>query len=149
MPILRWDALRNLPPLQERLNRLFADCFPNPPGSPPDACAWRPPVDIFDDDASIIIQAELPGVGKDAIVIEAKGQVLTIRGERFPGRAIAEERYLCRERMCGTFQRSFALPEPIDPTGIKASFQDGILTIRIQKPAAKKPQKVVIATQAP
>lgn len=146
MTMVRWDPLRNIATLQDRINRLFDDAFPRGGDEEEDlsVCAWRPPVDIFETDEGVAVQVDLPGVKKDDVSVEVKNNLLTIQGVREVETDISEERYYRRERTCGTFQRSFALRNPIAPDSIKASFKNGVLTIQIPKPEEDRPRKISV-----
>lgn len=145
MAIVRWDPFRNINTLQERINRLFEDAFPRTTEREEDmVCAWRPMVDIYETEAGIVIQADLPGVEKEHVSVEVKDNILTIRGERRDDSAAEDENYYRRERRCGTFQRSFTLRSVITPDLIKASFKNGVLKIEIPKPEEEKPKQVTV-----
>ena len=146
MSIVRWDPLRNVAVLQDRINRMFNEAF----GSSKDfedevsMSAWRPATDIYDTDNALVIKTELPGIGKDDVSIDVKGNVLTIKGERSFDKEIKEENYYRKERSFGKFQRSFALPEAVNPEVIKANFKNGVLEIKVPKTEEKKPKQISI-----
>ena len=146
MTLVRWDPLRNVSTLQERINRLFNDAFPSTtyPEDDISMSTWRPSVDIYDTEHSIVINVELPGINKESISVDVKGNFLTLRGERTDDREIIEERYYRRERSFGTFHRVFTLPSEIDPDKIKARFKDGVLEIEIPRPEAENPKKITV-----
>ena len=146
MTIVRWDPLRNVATLQDRINRMFNEAFAGSTDFEDEVgmSAWRPAVDIFDIDNTIVIKAELPGIKKDDISIDVKGNVLIIKGERFFDKKIKEENYYRKERSFGKFQRSFTLPEVVNPEAIKANFKNGVLEIEIPKPEEKKPKQINI-----
>lgn len=146
MTVVRWDPFRNIAALQDRINRLFDDAFPRTGDDEEDlsVCAWRPLVDIFETDEGVAIQLDLPGVKKDDVSVEVKNNLLIIQGLRQVESDVSEEKYYRRERTCGTFQRSFALRNPIEPESIKASFKNGVLTIQIPKPEEDKPKKISV-----
>ena len=147
MTVVKWDPFRNITTLQDRINRLFDDAFPRAGEEEEDlsVCAWRPLVDIFETDEGIAIQVDLPGVKKDDVSVEVKNNLLIIQGMRQVQSDVDEERYYRRERTCGTFQRSFALRNPIAPESIKAAFKNGVLTIRIPRPEEDKPKKISVS----
>jgi HSP20 family protein len=70
--------------------------------------------------------------------------VLTISGERKSDHGHRSEGYYRIERAVGTFSRSLTLPEGIDPENIKASFNNGVLEVRVPKPEERKPRRVAI-----
>ncbi|MFC1858930.1 Hsp20/alpha crystallin family protein [Thermodesulfobacteriota bacterium] len=83
MAIVRWDPLRSMLNLQERINRVFDESMAQSNDVEDDAlCAWRPAADIFETTDAIVLKAELPGVSKENVTLEIKDNVLTIKGER-------------------------------------------------------------------
>lgn len=146
MAIVKWDPFQNLSALQDRINRLFDESFPGAADREEEIsmCAWRPLVDIYDAGDSIVIKAELPGVKKEDVSIEVKGNALTIKGERAQDAEIREESYYRRERCCGTFQRAFTLPDTVSADHVRASFKDGILKVEISKPEQEAPKQITV-----
>jgi HSP20 family protein len=71
--------------------------------------------------------------------------VLTVSGERKSEHEERKEGYYRVERASGAFSRSLTLPEGVDPEGIKANFDHGVLEVRIPKPEERKPRKVAIS----
>ena len=78
MTLVRWDPFRRVAALQDQINRLFEDSMARSGELDEDltACAWRPPVDIYETEEGIVLRAELPGITKDDISIEVKGNIL-------------------------------------------------------------------------
>ena len=146
MTVFRWDPFKNIVTLQDRINRLFDESFPRTPGGDEEMadCAWRPLVDIYENEDGVVIQVDLPGVSKADTTVEVKDNRLTIHGSRQMQSSVKDEQYYRRERICGSFQRSFALRYNISPDTIKASFKDGVLSIVIPRPSEEKPKKVSI-----
>jgi HSP20 family protein len=97
---------------------------------------WSPAVDILEADGEIILCAELPGVDLNAIDIQIKDNVLTLRGERTFENQVKKEHYYRIERSYGTFVRSFTLPGTIDQTCVEAQLRDGILEVKLPKRGA-------------
>ena len=145
MAIIKWSPAREIASLQQGINRLFEDVFSQPGSYDTDTMgAWRPPVDIVDTNAAILIFVELPGVEKDDVAIEVKDNVLSIQGERVVDSRIGNGSYYRSERVFGKFGRSFALPAMIRSDDIKASFKHGVLRITIPKHEEEKPRQVSI-----
>ena len=146
MSLVRWDPFRDVVALQDRINRMFDDAFPrNRAGEDdPGLCAWRPAVDIYETDQVIVINAELPGVRKEAVSVEVKDNILTVKGERVDEQNIADENYYRRERCFGSFSRSFSLQHHVNPDNIKAKFKDGILTIEVPRPESEQTRQVTV-----
>ncbi len=145
MTIIKWSPARDIASLQQGINRLFEDVFSQSAGYDGEAMgAWRPPVDIIDTEAAIVIYAEIPGVDKAAVAIEVKENVLSISGERAVDNSVGNGSYMRSERVFGKFARSFALPAMLPTEKITASFKDVVLRITIPKPEVEQPRKVSI-----
>jgi HSP20 family protein len=127
MGSMPWDPMRDLLTMQERLENLFGQATPG----------WIPPVDLAELDDRYVLTVELPGLTRSDVQVDARDQVLTIRGER-PGDACCPERYQQFERGHGPFARSFRFAVPIAPDQITADLVDGILTIVAPKMSARR-----------
>jgi HSP20 family protein len=146
MELIRWNPMRDMFILRHQMNHLFNDVFRPVARGDEGVSMWNqyPTVDIYDNDENIIITAELPGIDKKDIVIDVKDDVLTLKGERSFDHEIKEEKYYCRERTFGKFERVFRLPADIDPEKISADYKDGILKIDIPKSEEKKPKQIAV-----
>lgn len=146
MELMRWNPMRDVFSLRHQMNHLFDDVFRPADRGGSRLSMWNgyPTVDIYDNDENIVITAELPGIDKTDIVIDVKDGVLTLRGERSFDNGVQEEKYYCRERTIGKFQRVFRLPADVDPEKISADYKDGILKINIPKPEEQKPKKITV-----
>jgi len=146
MELIRWNPMRDMFTLRHQMNHLFDDVFkPVVRGdSRLSMRDWNPRVDIYDNDENIVIKAELPGIDRKDIVIDVKDGVLTLKGERSFDNEIKEEKYYCRERTFGKFERVFRLPAKVDPEKISADYKDGILKIDIPKPEEQQPKQITV-----
>ena len=146
MELIRWNPTRDMFSFRHQMNHLFNDVFRPVVRGDEGLSMWNqyPTVDIYDSDENIVITAELPGIDKKDIVIDVKDGVLTLKGERFSDNEIKEEKYYCRERTFGKFERVFRLPSDVDPEKISADYKDGILKIDIPKPEGKKPKQIAV-----
>ena len=146
MELIRWNPMRDMFSLEHQMNHLFDDVFkPVVRGdSRLSMWNWNPRVDIYDNDENIVIKAELPGIDKKDIVIDVKDGLLVLKGERSFDNEVKEEKYYCRERMFGKFERVFRLPADVDPEKISANYKDGILKIDIPKPEEQKPKQITV-----
>jgi len=149
MTLIKWDPLRDVETLQNRINRMFEDSFgrTQAPDDEMNLCAWRPPVDIYETENGIVLAAELPGVGKEDISVEVKDNILTLKGERTANPNIKGKKFYRHERCYGTFQRSFTLQHDIQPNLIKATFKDGVLEIEIPKPDEEQPKQITVKVE--
>jgi len=146
MELIRWNPRRDMFSLRHQMNHLFDDAFGSVVRGDSRLSVWNryPTMDIYDNDKHIVIKAELPGIDKKDIVIDVKDGVLTLKGERSFDNEIKEEKYYCRERMFGKFERVFRLPADVDPEKISADYKDGILKIDIPKPEEQQPKKITV-----
>lgn len=94
---------------------------------------WMPRVDIKRTGDDMQIRAELPGMKPEDVDLEVSDGVLTIKGERQKESESEDEGWLVRESSYGSFMRSVALPESVDPSSITADYHDGVLEMRIPK----------------
>lgn len=96
---------------------------------------WRPDTDIYRDDATLVVEVDLPGIDPAIdLQIHVINNVLRIEGEKCDSPAVDEaDRYL-RERKCGSFSRSVMLPDGVDARSVIAVYENGILTVRIPIP---------------
>jgi HSP20 family protein len=147
MALIRWEPVRELNTLQSEMNRLFNNLFdaPLPNGGATGVRRWLPPMDLVETDDDFVLRADLPGLAENDVNIELEDNVLTISGERKTEHEEKQEGYYRVERASGSFSRSLTLPEGVNPEAIKASFDKGVLEVRIPKPEERKPRKVAIS----
>ena len=146
MALVRWEPVRELSSLQNEMNRLFTTFFDTPTSGNGDAPVrrWIPAMDLVETDEHFVLKADLPGLGEGDVSIEVEDNVLTVSGERKAEHEDKREGYVRVERSHGAFRRSLTLPEGIDPEAVTASFDNGVLEVRIPKPEERKPRRVAI-----
>jgi len=106
--------------------------------------AAAPAVDIVEKDDAYEIKADLPGMDEKGIEVKVSDGNLTIKGEKQDEKEEKKKDYYLRERHFGSFERSFAVPEGVDPDKIDAAFRKGVLTVTLPKKAeARKPVKKI------
>jgi HSP20 family protein len=109
--------------------------------------AFKPAVDIYEDQDGIHVQTDLAGVKPEDIKVEVENNVLTISGQRRMEHEDKRDGYHRVERYYGSFTRSFALSDEVSNEEIDAKFENGVLTLKLPKrPAAKKREIAVKAT---
>jgi HSP20 family protein len=96
-------------------------------------------MDLIETGEHYVLRADLPGLSDEDVSVQFEDNVLTIFGERKAERETQQEGYYRIERSSGGFSRSLTLPEGIDPDGVQAHFDRGVLEIRIPKPEQTKP----------
>ena len=96
---------------------------------------------------AILVSAELPGVRPEDVEIQYENGVLVLRGQRTIQQESSDRTYHRVERAYGTFVRSFTLPRSADPEKITASFQNGLLEVRVPKREEAKPKMIPISAK--
>jgi HSP20 family protein len=105
--------------------------------------AWSPAVDIYEDDKEIVIKADLPEVDEKDIDLRVDDGQMTIKAERKFEHEEKKENYHRVERRYGSFMRSFALPETVDPEKIAAKYDKGVLKVTLPKTAKPKNARTI------
>lgn len=102
-----------------------------------------PPVDIFEDKHGITVRAEMPGVSKERLNVQADRNSLVIEGEAVINMP-AEMEALYADVRSTRYRRSFVLSGELETEGIEANLKDGVLTVRIPKRAEFRPRKIEV-----
>ena len=147
MALVRWEPARELHTIQQEMNRLFNTFFDAPAGgtgTPAAARRWVPAMDLVETDEHFVLRADLPGLDESDVKIEVHDNVLTVSGERKYEHEDREDGYYRLERGSGQFNRSLTLPEGVDLDAISASFDKGVLEVRVPKPEQRRPRRVEI-----
>jgi HSP20 family protein len=145
MALIRWEPAREIESLQQEMNRLFGTFFDSRGGTNVTARRqWTPPMDLVETQDEYVLRADLPGLSEQDTKVELEDNVLTISGERKAEHEESGEGYYRVERAVGSFSRSLTLPKGVEGDSIRASFDRGVLEVRIPKPEQRKPQRVQI-----
>jgi len=145
MAIVRWEPLREVASIQNEMNRLFGTVFDAPSAGNGSAMRrWMPAMDLVETEDHFVLRADLPGLAEGDVSIEVEDNVLTVSGERKAEHETTKEGYHRVERAFGSFSRSLTLPDGVDADAVTASFDRGVLEIRIPKPEQRKPRKISI-----
>jgi HSP20 family protein len=152
MAIVRWEPLRELASIQSEMNRLFNTVFepaPQSGGNGNTLRRWLPAMDLVETGDHFVLRADLPGLSEGDVNIEVEDNVLTVSGERKAEHETTKEGYHRVERAFGTFSRSLTLPEGVNAEAVAASFDRGVLEVRIPKPEQRKPRRIEISGSGP
>ena len=145
----RWDPMRDLVSLQDRMNRLFQEATERRASGAEandqeiEHADWIPLADIYQTETEYIVAIDLPGIDRTALEISLDDDRLSIRGER-AHEADTQHRI---ERPHGRFLRKFAVPATIDQEAIAAEYKDGVLRVRLPKRQEQKARRVEIKVQ--
>ena len=144
--LTRWEPLRELEDLQNRLSSVFGRAPVRRSNGHEEITLpdWSPVADITEDDKEYVIQAELPDVPPDAVKVTVENGVLTISGDRKFDKEEKGKRYHRVERAYGSFVRAFTLPEGSDPEKVRAEFKDGMLLVHLPKSEKAKPKQIEV-----
>jgi HSP20 family protein len=135
-----WDPFAALDQLQRQLSG-FLDTW-RQQGADPFTDGFRPPADLEESDEAHLVEIELPGVRKDDLDIEVAARRLTVTGERREKERVGILRR--RERTVGRFRYEVLVPGDIDEDGVAAGLDDGVLTVRLPKPAHERPRRIAV-----
>jgi len=105
--------------------------------------AGVPALNVWEDDQSLFVETELPGLTMTDVEVTVMGNELTIKGER-KEQPVEGATYHRRERSGGTFARTMKLPVQIDANRVTATLKDGVLTVTLPKAEAAKPRKIEV-----
>ena|SRR5438105_2265142 len=101
------------------------------------------PMDAWRDGDQFIVEFDLPGVKKDSLNLDVERNVLTVHAER--AELDQDREMLSAERPRGVFSRQLFLGDNLDPDQIQASYQDGVLQLRIPVAEKAKPRRIEIS----
>jgi HSP20 family protein len=133
--LMRTDPFREL----DRLTQQVLGTSAHPAAMPMDA--WR-------DDHEFVVAFDLPGVSPDSVDLDVERNVLTVKAQR-PEPAGKDVELIASERPRGTFSRQLILGDTLDAEHVKATYDGGVLTLRIPVAEKAKPRKIEIETQEP
>src|SRR5262245_53106286 len=142
--ITRWDPFREFSPLQDRMNRLFRDSFGEGREEALTTGNFAPPVDVYEDEHSVTLKIEVPGIEEKDIDVRVENNTLTVHGERKFEKEEKEENFRRVERQYGSFTRSFTLPQTVDSENVSANYDKGVLKISLPKKAEAKPKQIKV-----
>ena len=134
------DPFRELRRLQGEMDRLAGTFAPTAGLT---AAGGFPAVNLYAGRDGIAVVAELPGVAKEDLDVQAHRDTLTLRGTRRPA-AEREDAYHRRERRSGAFTRTVQLPYRVDPERVEARLEDGVLRLSLGRPEEDKPRRIEI-----
>jgi HSP20 family protein len=130
------------------MNRMFEDFFNQPFGLPlqrvrTQATVVVPALDVKEDENSVVVTAELPGIDRNDVEISVQDDMLEIRGQKSEEQKREEENYCMVERSYGSFSRRIVLPAEVDSEHAEATMQNGVLTLRMPKASPKAGKKTI------
>ena len=145
MSLVRWEPFRDLVSLRDAMERMAEEGFVRPWGRWP-AFAEESvlPVDVYETEDAVVVEATVPGVKPADIDVRITGDTLTIKGETKSEKKVEQENYIRQERRYGSFCRVVALPGGLEKDKAEANFEDGVLTITFPKAEEVKPKSIKV-----
>jgi HSP20 family protein len=134
-PATRDDFLDPFVSFRREVNRMFDSFFDD--FTRPSGAGWAgltPAVDVGENDKELVITAEVPGVSEKDVDVTLSGDLLMIKGEKKAEEERKNGDFSYVERRYGSFSRSMRLPFDVKDEKIDATYDKGVLTIRIPKP---------------
>ena len=147
---LRFPHFFDFPPLAEdfdtlerQMSRRAAGCAANRTAGAPSRAF--PALNVMEAEDKILIDAELPGVNPEALAISVHANTVTIQGERHPeSSGEGDMGYHLRERGIGKFSKSFTFPVALNPEGVEARYENGLLRIVLPMAESAKARKIPV-----
>jgi HSP20 family protein len=138
----RFDPVRDLFTLQDRMNRLFEEAADRRSRTGEDEgeierADWVPAADVYEDEREYTLALDLPGIDRDALEVNLDDGRLVIRGSRAAAEGSRARR---AERPQGRFVRSFSLPDAVERGSITADYKDGVLLLHLPKRGEQQQQ---------
>jgi HSP20 family protein len=145
MRLTRWEPFREMDDMFKGFAPLFGRT--SVPRAMEAMADFLPPADIVEHDKDYLVKIDLPDVKKEDVKVFFDEGVLTVKGERRVEKEEKGEKMHRTERFFGTFERSFVLPDDVDPKLIRAESKEGVLTLTLPKMATPKAKPVAISVQ--
>ena len=146
--LTRWEPVRDINNLSQHMDRWFSEMMGRGMRQAMEEDrvrgSWSPAVNVLEKKDAIEIAADLPGMKGDDVEVTVEDGVLTIRGERKLEEASEGETYHRIERSYGLFERTFSLPNTVDPSKIEATFANGEMRVTLPRREESKPRNVEI-----
>src|SRR5580704_2716224 len=145
--LTRWEPFREFSTLQNRMNRLFRETYSGSGEGRDESLStssFAPAVDVYEDEHTVTLKIEVPGIDEKDIDIRLENNTLTVHGDRKIEKEEKEENYRRVERQYGSFTRTFTLPTTVDSEKVSANYDKGVLKIALPKKAEAKPKQIKV-----
>ncbi len=139
MSVVRWAPFSAFTSVERELASML-DRFSSRPWI--EGLGWKPFTDIYHENGDLVVRAELPGIDRETgLDIDVEDNVLHIKGEKREEKEVSEDNRYVKECQYGSFRRDVVLPEGVDVEAIQATYEDGVLMVRMPLPAVGSPEK--------
>ncbi|GAB7386477.1 Hsp20/alpha crystallin family protein [Bacillaceae bacterium] len=143
MALIPYEPFRQLEQMRREFDRFFPVGFPADWAARFDASFAIPRIDVYETEKEVVATCDLPGLErKEDVNIDIENNVLTISGTVKRVNEIKEEQMHRHERFVGRFQRSVSLPARVNAEGVRATYKNGVLEIRMPKMASEERRRI-------
>ncbi len=153
MALVRWEPLQEFDKMRREMERMFDRVAPRITFAPRGEgmpTLFMPDIDVYTTDKEVVVTANLPGVEPNKVSVEVSEDSVSIAGSAERSEEVKDQGFCLSERQHGEFARTIVLPERIRENEAKASFKNGVLTIRApraEEARAEKGRKIPIEAQ--
>jgi HSP20 family protein len=144
--LVRWEPFRELATLQTEMSRLMNGMFE---GNGREPQSWVPALDVYETENDLVYAFDLPGVSEEQIAIELNEDALTVSASRERSQELTGEGFHRSERRFGSFTRTVGVPHGTSDDSVKAEYRNGVLEVRVAKPAERKPLRIPVGGSQP
>ena len=145
--LTRWNPFWEMDDMQKRMSSFLSPLLRShltPEEENISVTQWAPLVDVVEDEKEYLIKVELPEVQKDDVKVTVEGGTVTIAGERKGEKEEKGRKFHRVERYFGRFERSFSIPDDVDPSNVKAECKDGVLRVHLAKSEKARPKQIEV-----
>ena len=145
-----WNPFREMEALRREIDRVFDGHGLNRPSLfrssflPGRAARAYPLTNVSEDAESVYVEALAPGLSPESIDVSVQGDTLRIAGEKQPHEGVKPEAFHRSERSAGKFVKTLTVGGEVDADKVKASYEDGILSITLPKSEKAKPKQITV-----
>lgn len=141
MIMTRWSPIAELEELRRKMDQLLQKSSQLLQEDELPHSGWQPTMEVFESESLLLIEFDLPGISQEEIQVRIEEHTLLVSGER---KAMVREGFSHQrcERSYGPFSREFALPGDLDESLTRASCENGVLQIWLQKRSAGEPRRI-------
>jgi HSP20 family protein len=132
----RWAPFQDFDVVERRMRRILEDFGVAP--------APLPAADMYETDAELVVELDVPGFGEEELAIEVSDHTLIVRGERKEEKETKNKTFYLHERLERHFERAFTLPPEADSEHVEATFKTGVLAVHVPKIQEAKPRTIAI-----
>lgn len=144
-PLETWRASRSpLREIQQQMDRLMEEFAAWPVSEFQPTGSIAPRCNMSEDSGHYYINVEMPGISKDQIKVELNNNILSISAERKEEKKHEDEKQYYSEFSYGSFYRAMTLPSQVDEKKIDATFENGVLHLKVSKSEATKSKQIAI-----